>query len=79
MDLALKDLGEVIAGALPNEVTATTIANGELSVSVRSDAIVKVMTFLRDDVNCQFKVLMDVCGVDYPDREERFEIGRAHV
>ncbi|MBL6932749.1 MAG: NADH-quinone oxidoreductase subunit C [Rhodospirillales bacterium] len=74
MDLALKDLSELIATALPNEVTATVIANGELSVSVRSDAIVKVMSFLRDDVNCQFKILMDVCGVDYPDREERFDV-----
>jgi NADH-quinone oxidoreductase subunit C len=74
MDLALKDLGEVIATSLPNEVTATGLANGELSVNVRSDTIVKVMTFLRDDVNCQFKVLLDVCGVDYPDREERFDV-----
>jgi len=74
MDLALNDLGELIATALPNEVTATGVANGELAVSVRSDAIVKVLTFLRDDINCQFKVLMDVCGVDYPDREERFDV-----
>ena len=74
MDLALKDLGELIATALPNEVTATGVAKGELAVSVRSDAIVKVLTFLRDDVHCQFKVLMDVCGVDYPDREERFDV-----
>ena len=74
MDLALKELEELIATALPNEVTASGIANGELSVSVRSDAIVKVLTFLRDDANCHFKVLMDVCGADYPDREERFDV-----
>ena len=74
MDLALNDLGELIATALPNEVMAKVVANGELSVSVQSDSIVKVLTFLRDDVNCQFKVLMDVCGVDYPDREERFDV-----
>lgn len=74
MDLALKDLGEIIASGLPNEVIETEIANGELSVRVRREAIVKVLTFLRDDVNCQFKVLMDVCGVDYPEREERFDV-----
>ena len=74
MDLALKDLGELIATALPNEVTETVIANGELAVSVRSDTIIKVLTFLRDDVNCQFKVLMDVCGVDFPYREKRFDV-----
>lgn len=74
MDLALKDLGEFIASALPNEVKTTSITHGELSLNVRRDAIVKVMTFLRDDVRCQFKVLLDVCGVDYPDREERFNV-----
>jgi NADH-quinone oxidoreductase subunit C len=74
MDLALKDLGELIATELPGEVTATGIAKGELCVSVRSDSIVKVLTFLRDNINCQFKLLMDVCGVDYPDREERFDV-----
>jgi len=74
MDLALKDLGEFIATSLPNEVTATGLVHGELCINVRRDAIVKVVTFLRDDVNCQFKVLLDVCGVDYPDREERFDV-----
>jgi len=74
MDLALKDMGELIATALPGEVEATAIDNGELSVTVKSDDIVKVLTFLRDDANCQFKVLMDICGVDYPGREQRFNV-----
>ena len=74
MDQALKGLGEIIALSLPNEVTRAEQANGELCISAHSETIVKVMTFLRDDVNCQFKVLLDVCGVDYPDRDERFDI-----
>ena len=74
MDLALKDLGDLIATSLPNEVTAVGLTNGELSISVRSDTIIKVMTFLRDHVSCQFKVLLDVCGVDHPAREERFDV-----
>ena len=32
------------------------------------------MTFLRDDTICQFQQLMDLCGADYPSREERFEV-----
>ena len=74
MDLALQDLGEYIAGALPDDVQTSEIALDELIVTVRRDAIVKVLKFLRDDVNCQFKQLLDVCGVDYPEREERFEV-----
>ena len=74
MDLALQDLGELIAVALPNEVLGTEIKGGELIVSAHRDAVVKVLTYLRDDPNCQFKQLSDVCGVDYPEREERFEV-----
>jgi NADH-quinone oxidoreductase subunit C len=74
MDQALESLSEIIASSLPNEVIASEQANGELCINARSETIVKVMTFLRDNVNCQFKVLLDVCGVDYPERDERFDI-----
>lgn len=36
--------------------------------------IIRVLTFLRDDTRCQYKVLIDICGVDYPERENRFEV-----
>ena len=74
MELALKDLGELIATALPGEVEATSVETGELSITVKRDNIVKAMTYLRDDVNCQFKIMLDACGVDYPDREQRFDV-----
>ncbi len=74
MDLALQDLGEYIAAALPQEVLDTRVSFDELILTARREAIIKVLTFLRDDINCQFKELMDVCGVDYPERENRFEV-----
>ena len=74
MDLALKDLGDYVAEALPQEVLGTEIEFDELMVRARRDLIIKVLTFLRDDVNCRFQQLMDVCGVDYPERENRFEV-----
>lgn len=74
MVLALDDLGEFVATALPQEVLGTELVNDELIAHVRTDAVVKVLTFLRDDANCQFKQLVDVCGVDYPEREARFDV-----
>jgi NADH-quinone oxidoreductase subunit C len=71
---ALRELGDLIAAALPEDVIDTEVALGELMVRVQRGAIVRVLTFLRDDSNCQFKCLMDVCGADYPEREERFEV-----
>ena len=33
-----------------------------------------MLTYLRDQPQCQFKMLVDLCGVDYPEREQRFEV-----
>ena len=75
MDEALIELGETIAAALPDAVLSTAVAFGELSVQAKPEGIVPVLTFLRDDSTCRFSVLIDVCGVDYPDREPRFVNG----
>ncbi|KZD09866.1 NADH-quinone oxidoreductase subunit C [Oceanibaculum pacificum] len=74
MTQALIDLGDYIASAAPNEVLNTEIGVGGLSVWTRSASLLRLMTLLRDDSNCQFKVLVTVTAVDYPDREERFEL-----
>ncbi|MCW8835677.1 MAG: NADH-quinone oxidoreductase subunit C [Rhodospirillales bacterium] len=74
MTAALADLGELIAGALPQGVLKSEVAFGELTLSVRRESILKVLSFLRDDANCQFKILLDVCGADYPERDERFDV-----
>jgi NADH-quinone oxidoreductase subunit C len=74
MDGALRDLGEYIEVSLPKDILSTSITGGELVLVVRRETVVRVLTFLRDDVNCQFKQLMDVCGVDFPDRAKRFEV-----
>src|SRR3546814_6982722 len=36
--------------------------------------MVKILTFLRDDGNCQFTILVDVLGVDWPARPKRFDV-----
>ena len=74
MDEALTELGEYIAAGLSQEVRETEVVNGELIVHVQRLSIVKALTFLRDDANCRFRILLDICGVDYPGRAERFEV-----
>src|SRR5215469_14998307 len=70
----LKDLGDHVAGAFPNDVIGTSIPHGELMISVKREAIARVLGYLRDDPRCLFQVLVDICGADYPERAERFEI-----
>ena len=75
MTQALKDLGEYIASALPQDVLRTAVNRcGELTLDVRAASVVKVLTFLRDDTGCLFKQLVDVCGVDWPGRDLRFDV-----
>jgi NADH-quinone oxidoreductase subunit C len=74
MTQALKDLGDYIASARPDEILGSEIAHGQLTLKVKREAIVGVTTFVRDDPKCQFKVMVELCGVDYPDRAERFDV-----
>jgi NADH-quinone oxidoreductase subunit C len=74
MNQALIDLGEHITAGLPNAVQGSEIGYDELMLRVLPGDLVKTLTFLRDDQNCQFKLLADVTAVDFPDREQRFDV-----
>jgi NADH-quinone oxidoreductase subunit C len=74
MDEKLKALAEHVSAALSDAVIAAEIRYGELCCRVRREALLRVIKFLRDDPNCAFNILCDICGVDYPDRPLRFEV-----
>ena len=71
---ALGEMRDEIALALGDTLTASSVVLGELTIQVQSSAIVRVLTFLRDEPSCQFRMLVDLCGVDYPSRERRFDV-----
>ncbi|MFD2251498.1 NADH-quinone oxidoreductase subunit C [Pseudochelatococcus lubricantis] len=70
----LEQHAAAIAAALPDAVTGTLVAYGELTVLAKREAIVAVLTFLRDDPANLYINFTDICGVDYPDRDERFDV-----
>jgi NADH-quinone oxidoreductase subunit C len=55
-------------------ITSTTVWRDELTVTATRDGIVKLLTFLRDDSQCRFETLVDICACDYPTASERFEV-----
>jgi NADH-quinone oxidoreductase subunit C len=71
---ALQELGDHLTASLGGDAERFEIVRGEAILWVAAAAVVKVMTFLRDDPKCLFKMLVDICGVDYPEREQRFEV-----
>jgi NADH-quinone oxidoreductase subunit C len=74
MTMTLEDLSSHVETKLPGAVERREIVRGELTLFVTCDRIARVLTELRDDSECLFEVLIDICGVDYPEREKRFEV-----
>ena len=75
MDTAgLRDLGEHVATSLSDYVFAAEVTRDELTVDARADQVVRVLKFLKDDPRCRFEQLTDLCGVDYPERDPRFDV-----
>jgi NADH-quinone oxidoreductase subunit C len=66
IDAARKAVGKALIG--------TKDAVGEITLTVERDSIVAVLKALRDTPGLEYQQLMEMAGVDYPDRPERFEV-----
>ena len=70
----LMDLKAYLGEQLEGKVDSAEIEFGELNLTTTASGIVAALRFLRDDVQTQFACLIDICGVDYPERRERFDV-----
>lgn len=70
----LAALHDTVKATLGDRIVASDVAFGDVVIDVARDRIVDVLKTLRDDSKCQFVVLIDICGVDYPEREQRFDV-----
>ncbi|MFZ4603045.1 MAG: NADH-quinone oxidoreductase subunit C [Alphaproteobacteria bacterium] len=73
-DSLLQALAADVQAGLGDRLTGVEIRNGELTAFARAEAILDVLRFLRDDQRCKFRTLVDICGVDHPDRPKRFDV-----
>ncbi len=71
---ALEEALETIEAAIGDDLLERRIERGELTIRVPAAHIVRVLTFLRDEPTLLFKELVDLCGVDWPEREQRFDV-----
>jgi NADH-quinone oxidoreductase subunit C len=74
MEEKLKELGASLAEVQAQSVLSWQVKLGELTLHVARDQISSVLRYLRDDPRCLFTQLMDICGVDHPARERRFDV-----
>ncbi len=73
-DEKLQALGAHVAASLGEAVQGFRVRHGELTVDVERTRILDVARFLHDDPQCLFWSFVDICGVDYPQREKRFDV-----
>jgi NADH-quinone oxidoreductase subunit C len=70
----LQTLSDSISAALPGSITGSVITFGELTVHVKAADIVPVLKHLVSAPDCLFINFVDLCGADYPAREQRFDV-----
>jgi NADH-quinone oxidoreductase subunit C len=71
---ALNELSGLLKERSSLTLKSAEIAYGELTVEIEAAALIETLTFLRDDSRCQFVSLIDISGVDYPSRLNRFDV-----
>ena len=70
----LQELHDYLPQLLGRDFVSATFARNELILMVRRESIARVLSSLRDDPRTLFTQLIDICGADYPEREDRFEV-----
>lgn len=76
LEQTLFDYGKYVADCLPKFVQKVQVVHGcELEVMISPEGILPVLTFLKDHTNAEFTNIVDICGVDVPTRQNRFEVG----
>jgi NADH-quinone oxidoreductase subunit C len=73
-DAKLDALGQTILAALPGAALGHAIAFNQLTINVNIEKIVEIVRTLRDDQRFRFVNFTDVTAVDYPGRENRFDV-----
>ncbi|MFC5760433.1 MULTISPECIES: NADH-quinone oxidoreductase subunit C [unclassified Rhizobium] len=74
MSEALTELSSYLSQARGNLIAASQLKYGELTLTTTGENLIPLLTFLRDDAKCGFVNLTDICGVDWPQRELRFDV-----
>lgn len=65
---------EAVRERFPHAIVETHSNWGDDTIVVRAENWLEIAGFLKSDAHMRFDMLTDLCGVDYPERETRFEV-----
>ena len=68
------ELGQAVVSGFAENAVRVQTAFDELTLLTDPEHWRDVIRFLRDDPRCLFVNFVDLCGVDYPQRDQRFDV-----
>ena len=68
------NFGNYLVSCLPHYINTVLLVFNDLTIVVSSRYIYKVLSFLKNDLNSQFEILIDLTAVDFPENDKRFEV-----
>tara|TARA_X000000368_G_scaffold162525_1_gene128138 strand:+ start:99 stop:692 length:594 start_codon:yes stop_codon:yes gene_type:complete len=72
----MSKITEVAKEAIKNNCNPIEISDdfNQLQISISADQILDVVDFIKNDEACEFRQITDIAGVDFPDRQKRFDV-----
>lgn len=74
MSEALNELAAYLEERRGDDIDSSDLRFSELTLTTSPASVLPLLTFLRDDAQCQFINFTDLCGVDWPSRLRRFDV-----
>ena len=72
MDESLKDLNEFLLSNCSEDIISSVIEHNHLTITIVVSSLEKITSLLKNNNVCQFRTLIDITAIDYPEQEERF-------
>ena len=70
----LTDLEKKINSELTTKVKSSKISHNQIFLSIDGEDLLEVILFLKNNNNMNFKQIIDITAVDYPENERRFKL-----
>ena len=70
----LKEIEKIVNSDLSTKIQKSIVENDELMIEINENELIEVIQFLKSNDKCKFRQLIDIVGVDYPDKEKRFKL-----
>ena len=75
--MAIKNISElekIVNSELTSKVDNSSIIYDELLIEIKVEELINVINFLKSNDLCKFRQLIDIAGIDYPEKEKRFKL-----